>query len=289
MDFFSIKIRLLTAKILYTIIIMASFVLVFTLGTTNEDYPIYISELDIQQMMQKSQGEGITIAFLDSGMNEHLQVLYGNRVVSPIDLVTNSEVVTDSNGHGTSMICIATCDYSQTGIFGIAPKTRVMPIVVFDSNGNTTGSLVSQGIRYAVDHDADIINMSFGSYVVDLDITEAIQYASDHNVIMIASAGDVFYERLAFPAIDEDVISVGSYEVLDDMNMDYQNVNVNFITKGEKVMSIRYISESEQFILRSESGSSVSSSIITGLFALQSSSLPLNYFEIVSKKISIKY
>lgn len=274
MDFFSIKIQSFKTKITYVIIIMISFVLVITLVTTNEDYPIYISELDIQQMMLKSQGEGITIAFLDSGMNEHLQELYGNRVVSPIDLITNSEQINDFNGHGTSMICIATCDYNQTGIFGIAPKARVMPIRIFDNMGKTSPNLISQGIRYAVDHDADIINMSFGSYVVDLEIKEAIKYASDHNVIMIASAGDIFYERLSFPAIDENVISVGSYEILDKMNMEYQNVNVNFITKGDNVMSIRYISTSDEFILYSESGSSVSSSIITGLFALQSGGLP---------------
>lgn len=229
-------------------------------------YPEYISNMNISGLWKDSLGENITIAFLDSGMHPDLVEIYGDRVVSPYDFVIESEAMIDYNGHGTEMICIATCNYEDTGIYGIAPKSEVMPLRIFDSNGDTTDERIKEAIHYAVDNGADIINMSFGSYEDSVEVEEAIDYAITNHVFVICSAGDLLNVATAFPARYANTISVGN--LVDFINgVNYADIDI-FIY-GEEIESLRY-SETQQFLVsKYERGSSVSTAILSGIIAIK--------------------
>ncbi len=229
-------------------------------------YPEYISNMNISGLWKDSLGENITIAFLDSGMHPDLVEIYGDRVVSPYDFVIESEAMIDYNGHGTEMICIATCNYEDTGIYGIAPKSEVMPLRIFDSNGDTTDERIIEAIHYAVDNGADIINMSFGSYEDSIEVEEAIDYAITNHVFVICSAGDLLNVATAFPARYANTISVGNLvDFIDGVN--YPDIDI-FIY-GEEIESLRY-SETQQFLVsKYERGSSVSTAILSGIIAIK--------------------
>jgi len=222
--------------------------------------------MNISGLWNDNLGENITIAFLDSGMHPDLVEIYGDRVVSPYDFVIESKAMIDYNGHGTAMICIATCNYKDTGIYGIAPNSEVMPLRIFDSDGDTTDARIIRAIYYAVDNGADIINMSFGSYEDSIELENAIDYAVTNDVFVISSAGDNITTLTAFPARYNNTISVankGNY--IYGIEYDY----INIFIEGDNIESLRY-SESQDTLLRNfESGSSVSTAILSGIIAIK--------------------
>lgn len=91
---------------IYTIFIISIGVLGWQLHSSK--YPNYINEINVEKLWHQSGGENVLIAFIDSGMHQKLAEIYGERVVKPFDFVENSEVIIDTNGHGTALICIAT-------------------------------------------------------------------------------------------------------------------------------------------------------------------------------------
>lgn len=229
-------------------------------------YPDYIREMNINRLWNESEGENITIAFLDSGMHQELIEIYGDRVVYPYDFVSESESMVDKNGHGTAMICIATCNYRDTGIHGISPQAKVMPLRIFDSYGNTTDERIVDAIYYAVDNGADIINMSFGSYEDSIEIENAIDYAVTNDVFVISSAGDNITTLTAFPARYNNTISVankGNYIY----GIEYDHINI-FI-EGDNIESLCYFESQNRLVRNFESGSSVSTAILSGVIALK--------------------
>lgn len=229
-------------------------------------YPEYINDMNISGLWNDNLGENITIAFLDSGMHSDLVEIYGDRVVSPYDFVIESEAMIDINGHGTAMICIATCNYEDTGIYGIAPKSEVMPLRIFDSNGDTNDALIIRAIYYAVDNGADVINMSFGSYEDSIEVEEAIDYAILNHVFVICSAGDLLNMATAFPARYANTISVGNMVDFAD-GVNYPDIDI-FIY-GEEIESLRYSEIQDGLGSNFESGSSVSTAILSGIIALK--------------------
>lgn len=229
-------------------------------------YPEYISNMNISGLWKDNLGENITIAFLDSGMHPDLVEIYGDRVVSPYDFVVESESMIDINGHGTAMICIATCNYKDTGIYGIAPKPEVMPLRIFDSNGDTTDARIIRAIYYAVDNGADIINMSFGSYEDSVGVEEAIDYAILNHVFVICSAGDLLNMATAFPARYANTISVGN---LVDFADGVYYPNIDIFIYGEEIESLRYSEIRDELDSNFECGSSVSTAIFSGIIAIK--------------------
>jgi len=276
----------------FTIFIMYELVLIFDkIMDLNNDYsyPKSIDDLELSSLWEKSEGEMITIAFLDSGIHDELRLIYGDRVVHSYNVILDNDNVHDAYGHGTSMICIATCDYESTGIYGIAPKTMIIPIKVFDDNGETKSEYIAKGIRYAVDNNADIINISFGSYHYDQDIKDALVYAKSNNVFVISSSGDFTLNEIAFPANHPETISIGNSNTI---NLDSAGIEkeVDFLLPGNDISTVIFDDNEEGLRLIIVSGCSSSTSIFSGLIALKLSIIEKElhgtfYFWIMNEKI----
>ena len=98
----------------------------------------------------------------------------------------------DPNGHGTAMagIIAAGTDNGQ-GIAGIGyAGVKVMPVTVLDRHGLGQDSDIIQGVVWAVDHGADVINMSFSNPGYSPALQAAIDYAWAHNVVVVAATGN---------------------------------------------------------------------------------------------------
>src|SRR6185295_182926 len=98
----------------------------------------------------------------------------------------------DPNGHGTHVAgIIAAAAGNGEGIAGVAPGARVLPIRVLGANGSGYLSDVANGIVYAAEHGADVINLSIGA-TSSLDaMTNAIAYARSQGVVVVAAAGNL--------------------------------------------------------------------------------------------------
>ncbi|WP_131741537.1 S8 family serine peptidase [Actinomadura roseirufa] len=143
-----------------------------------------------------SKGAGVTVGVIDTGVNAKLPELSG--VVLPgLDTTgagNRGQVDFDEAGHGTSMsTLIAGQGGGTTGFAGIAPEAKLLPIRLQTEKGNGDWiTEIVQGIRFAVDHGAKVVNMSVGqqSLLCPQELLSAIRYAIDHDVVLVASAGN---------------------------------------------------------------------------------------------------
>ncbi len=112
--------------------------------------------------------------------------------------------------HGTFVAgCAAAVSDNHRGVAGASWHSRIMPLKVFTNTGGAPASAIADAIYYAVDHDANVINMSFGSAFASRIIYSAIQEASDKGVILVAAAGNGNTKRPSYPAGFRGVIAVG--------------------------------------------------------------------------------
>jgi serine protease len=168
-------------------------------------------------------GRGVVIAVLDTG------VAYRNwhqfrkspdfkwtRFVHPWDFVANNRYALDREGHGTFVTgTIAESTNNGFGLTGLAYGASIMPVRVLNPSGVGDAATIAKGIRYAVYHGAQVINLSleFDPSVTASDIPtilSAIRYAHQHGVVVVGASGNDQSMRIAYPARASDVISVGA-------------------------------------------------------------------------------
>jgi len=97
----------------------------------------------------------------------------------------------------------------------VAPDATIMPLRAFDDAGNTDLFMLAKAIRYAKDHNAQVINMSFGTLTDSKVIKEAIDYAKAAGVVLVASAGNNNTSEKQYPAAYPGVLAVAATDVLD--------------------------------------------------------------------------
>lgn len=168
-------------------------------------------------------GSGVTIAVLDTGVAyrnwrsfRRSPDFAGTRFVSPYDFIANNPYPLDREGHGTFVAgTIAEATNNGVGLTGLAYGASIMPVRVLDRNGDGDAVTIAKGIRYAVAHGAQIINLSleFGLDVGASQLPEvmsALRYAHDRGVVVVAAAGNDSGTTIAYPARATTVISVGA-------------------------------------------------------------------------------
>jgi subtilisin family serine protease len=92
----------------------------------------------------------------------------------------------------------------------IAPKARIMPLRVFGPDGRTDTATIIRAIYYAVDHGADVINMSFSTTELSAELARAVDYATRRGVICVASAGNQARDAESYPASFANVVGVAA-------------------------------------------------------------------------------
>ena len=170
---------------------------------------------------------GKVIAILDSGLNDQGANAHPEFVGKVIDRedFTGSPVGTDDVlGHGTHVAGIAAAPANNgQGVAGISFSSNLLIGKVLDDDGSGSISQLFDGIYWAADHGADVINMSLGaqescdpSWWEDLtdtgrnELRDAINYAINRNVVLVASAGNNGNSNLTWPASCPNVLSVAN-------------------------------------------------------------------------------
>ena len=151
----------------------------------------------------------VIVAVVDSGVDATHPDLVG-RVVAGYDFIDNDETPQDTFGHGTFIAgIIAAVGDNGIGIAGVAPEARIMPVRVIDRYGMGTEDGIADGIRWATEHGARVINLSLGGFYSD-PIAAAIDEAIAAGVVVIAAAGNDGSPEPMFPASYAPVIAVGA-------------------------------------------------------------------------------
>ena len=152
----------------------------------------------------------VKIAVVDSGVDVHHPDLEG-RVSGTYNAVTGTTDVRDMIGHGTFVagVAAATGD-NGIGIAGASMGASVMAVKVDDSYGDIYTDAEAEGVIWAADHGAKVINLSLGSYGTDQLESDAIAYAVNKGVLVVAAAGNEGTTTPNYPAALPNVIAVGA-------------------------------------------------------------------------------
>lgn len=150
----------------------------------------------------------VVIAILDTGVSPHAE--FSGKLLPGTDLVNGDISPVDDNGHGTSAAGVAAADANDSGTAGLCWNCRILPVKVLDSAGGGGTFTVAEGIVFAADNGADIINLSLGGPSQSVSVDNAVAYARSKGAIVVAAAGNEGISTPTFPAASPGVISVGA-------------------------------------------------------------------------------
>lgn len=145
------------------------------------------------------------------------------RLVPGINIVDPSNPPDDDVGHGTHVAGIIAAEVNNNeGIAGMTWYTKIMPVKVLDSTGAGSTYSVAEGIIWATDHGAKIINMSLGNYAEAEFLHDALKYAHERGVVIVAASGNDNTDRPGYPAAYPEVIAVSATDP-DESRAEYSN------------------------------------------------------------------
>ena len=168
-----------------------------------------------------TEGAGVTVAEVESGVQAGIADLRG--VVLPGANLTgtggngDTDIQVGEDGHGTAMAVVIAGQGTGTGTVGIAPKARILPVIVGGS-GPASVATAAAGIRYAASHGAQVIDLPFGigkgsAEGCDPVLQAAVAYALAHDAVLVASSGNAsLYVGPDEPASCAGVLAVGGTE-----------------------------------------------------------------------------
>ncbi|MFF6981101.1 type VII secretion-associated serine protease mycosin [Streptomyces sp. NPDC008343] len=171
----------------------------------------HLTAMKAEEMWQVTKGEGVTVAVIDSGVDDTNPDLRG-RVLEGKDFALEAagDQHTDSSGHGTGMagLIAGTGESSGgDGAFGLAPGARILPVRV-----PLKATVFPEAIRYAADAGAKVINisMSVAGGAGGEEEGEAVRYALSKGALIFAGVGNDGDSSLVSPAATPGVVAVGS-------------------------------------------------------------------------------
>ena len=152
--------------------------------------------------------DGSTVGILDGstvGILDGQSFTVNGSTVAILDSATASSIdlsqLPHSFGHGTMVAGL---------VHLVAPTAKIMPLKAFAADGTSTVFDVVRAIYYAIDHGARVINMSFSAETASPEIMRAINVATSHGIVCVASAGNLSKETLVYPGALRNVMGIGS-------------------------------------------------------------------------------
>ncbi|WLR43431.1 S8 family peptidase [Bacillus carboniphilus] len=152
----------------------------------------------------------ISVAVIDTGVQDDHEDLSG-KVLSGYDFIDDDSDASDENGHGTHVAgTVAASTHNGIGVAGVAPKVKILPVRVLNASGSGSNAGVADGIVWAADNGADVINLSLGSSSSSNVVENAVDYAWNKGVTVICAAGNAGTSSPQYPAYYDNSIAVAA-------------------------------------------------------------------------------
>ncbi|ACB53941.1 protease [Crocosphaera subtropica ATCC 51142] len=232
-----------------------------------------LQNINIEAAWRQAKGKGVTVAVIDTGVTP-VPDLQRTEFVEGYDFVNNKKEANDDHGHGTHVAgTIAQSTNNRYGVAGVAYQAKIMPLKVLSAAGFGTISDIAEAIRFAADHNADIINMSLGGGGASQMMEDAINYAHEKGVVIVAAAGNEGRSSASYPSRYDKVISVSALNANNEKAF-YSNygVGVDISAPGggedKKILQETIDRNSGQATIAGFMGTSMASPHVAGVAAL---------------------
>ncbi len=204
----------------------------------------------------------VTIAIVDTGVDYAHPDLAG-KLVAGYDFVNDDNNPQDDNGHGTHVAGIAAASSNNgAGIAGVSWGARIMPVKVLNASGGGTYANAAEGTIWAVDHGAQVINLSLGGTGPSSILADAINYAHSRGAVIVAAAGNTGSNFVLYPARYPNVIAVARTNSANHWDGSSYGPEVDLSAPGTQIYSTAIGGYSFR------SGSSMSTGFVSGLAAI---------------------
>lgn len=223
-----------------------------------------ITKLDIDKQWIRSQGEGVTIAVIDTGCDlNHPDIK--NNLIDGKNFVDPNKSPQDDNGHGSHVCGTIAAENNGVGMVGVAPRAKIMPIKALGAKGDGSLKNIIDAIVWAADNGADFITMSLGSPSHSQHLLTVIDYANQKGCIVFAAAGNSGENSdIMYPAKYENVISTGAIdENFNRTKFSCSGDDLDFLAPGHNIFSL---APNGGYAIMS--GTSMSNPYVTGCAAL---------------------
>ncbi len=174
-----------------------------------------LRSINIESAWDETKGSGVTVAVIDTGISP-VPDLKDTKFVTGYDFVNDQSDAYDDSGHGTHVAgTIAQSTNNNYGVAGVAYEANLMPLKVLSASGGGTVADIAEAIRFAADNGADVINMSLGGPGESKLMEEALDYAYQKGVVLVAAAGNSNENSASYPARYRHVIGVAATDAAD--------------------------------------------------------------------------
>jgi serine protease len=216
--------------------LLATLVLVPVTGDPLLEHQRNLAAMGVPAAWETTRGAGVTVAVLDTGVayedrgrRRRAPDLDAARLVPGHDFVDDDRHPHDEppaggrRSHGTHIASIiAQTAGNGLGAAGVAPEASIMPVRVLTPDLEGSARNIARGLRFAADHGADVANLSIAGPRPARVLEQAVRYAVDRGVVVVAAAGNDGRATVGWPAAYPEVIAVGAV-ARDDRRAAYSN------------------------------------------------------------------
>lgn len=242
------------------------------------DLEYWLSEYGFYDVWNTTRGAGVTVAVIDTGIDSSVADLAGAVIggvdVSGLGSPNGQTPVGSDSQHGTLVASVLAGRGTgpNQGVIGVAPEASLLSIsVAFGAAGEAVSNddQIAQGVRWAVDNGADVINMSLTRNTPDWPESwdDAFQYAFDNDVVIVAAAGNrgSGTEMVGAPATIPGVLTVAGVDREGNASFDAssQGITISVAAPSEEIVGVLPSGRYVQW-----SGTSAAAPIVSGLVAL---------------------
>ncbi len=184
----------------------------------------HMTKVGAEKGWEYACGQGVTVAVVDTGIACYDEGgfmkgtdLAGTTCVDGYNFVGKNKIAADDQGHGTHVAgTIAQTTNNGIGVAGLAHCAKLMPVKVLSSRGWGTMADVAEGIRWAADHGAQVINLSLGSPSKSKVVENAVIHAHKKGAVVVAAAGNSG-RSVGYPAGYKEAIAVSATDKNDNI------------------------------------------------------------------------
>jgi thermitase len=176
-----------------------------------------LDRMRVRHAWSVETGDSQKVAVLDTGVQYSHPDLSG-RLLPGYDFVNDDSDASDDNGHGTWVAGIIAANTNDSyGIAGITWSNPILPVKIMNANGTGYTSYLVDGLYWAANQGAKVINMSIGGFPASTSVQEAVDYAWNKGAVLVGAAGNNGSYQSHYPASFNHVISVSATQMDDEL------------------------------------------------------------------------